>query len=73
MSSLANNHTLDFSSKGLVKTVRSLKGAGILFAGAGESGEEALYPAVLLPPRAPAENELESIVHIYPASDHPSD
>ncbi|CAL5870590.1 uncharacterized protein PFLUO_LOCUS4829 [Penicillium psychrofluorescens] len=48
---LANNHTLDFGTEGLVDTVWSLKRAGVAFAGAGETTDEARRPAVLhLPP-----------------------
>ncbi|KAJ5832744.1 hypothetical protein N7474_001055 [Penicillium riverlandense] len=49
---LANNHTLDFGTDGLVETVWSLKRAGVAFAGAGETTDEARRPAVLhLPSR----------------------
>lgn len=79
---LANNHTLDFCEEGLLETVRTLKRAGIAFAGAGESAEEAVRPAVLnLPPRkgtevrggdGAEEGESEYFkVHVYAASDHP--
>ena len=34
---LANNHTLDFCEPGLLETVRTMKQAGIAFAGAGET------------------------------------
>lgn len=71
--SLANNHTLDFSEEGLVETVRSSKDAGISFAGAGESREEALRPAVLHLRQASGKDELELVLHVYSASDHPAD
>lgn len=45
--SLANNHVLDFGTEGLVETVWGLREAGVRFAGAGESGDEAFKPAVL--------------------------
>lgn len=67
--SLANNHTLDFSEEGLLDTVRKLKDAGIPFAGAGESREEALQPAVL----GLKDGEDAYTVHVYSASDHPED
>ena len=83
--SLANNHTLDFGKEGLVETVRTLKHAGLKFAGAGESREEAIRPATLLLPR-PASKENESgmgdpnsgehkkhTIDVYSASDHPSE
>lgn len=69
--SLANNHTLDFETEGLLETVRTVKNAGIAFAGAGESREEAHRPAELL-----LENHNEDayyLVHVYSASDHPGD
>jgi poly-gamma-glutamate capsule biosynthesis protein CapA/YwtB (metallophosphatase superfamily) len=67
--SLANNHTLDFSEEGLLETVRTVKGAGIAFAGAGESHEEACRPAVL-----ELKHEEETYtVQVYSASDHPTD
>ncbi|KAL1967972.1 hypothetical protein VTN77DRAFT_2389 [Rasamsonia byssochlamydoides] len=49
--SLANNHTLDFGPEGLVETVWTLKKARIAFAGAGETTEEAISPAILALPR----------------------
>lgn len=49
--SLANNHTLDFGPEGLVETVWTLKKARIAFAGAGETTEEAISPAILGLPR----------------------
>lgn len=39
--SLANNHTLDFGKEALSDTFMTLDGAGILYAGAGESKERA--------------------------------
>jgi poly-gamma-glutamate capsule biosynthesis protein CapA/YwtB (metallophosphatase superfamily) len=63
---LANNHTLDFGVGGLVETVRSLRRAGVGFAGAGESVEEAQRPAALS-----LAGGYE--VHVYAASDHPRD
>ena len=49
--SLANNHTLDFGTEGLVETVWAVKGLGLGFAGAGESVDECRRPAVLDLPR----------------------
>ncbi|KAL1879440.1 hypothetical protein Plec18167_003894 [Paecilomyces lecythidis] len=49
--SLANNHTLDFSTEGLIETVWTLRKARIAFAGAGETTDEAFRPAVLCLPR----------------------
>ncbi|KAF2655523.1 polyglutamate biosynthesis protein [Lophiostoma macrostomum CBS 122681] len=67
--SLANNHTLDFAGPGLLETVRTVKSAGIAFAGAGESRDEACRPAVM-----ELKHEAESYtVHVYSASDHPRD
>lgn len=45
--SLANNHILDFEEQGLLDTLRSLGGAGILSAGAGRNSDEAARPIVL--------------------------
>lgn len=79
---LANNHTLDFGEKGLVETVRTLKGAKIAFAGAGESAGEETAPATLdLPSHrysGSKEGDEEAAetnfrVHVYAASDHPRD
>ena len=53
--SLANNHTLDFGNDGLIETAWTLRQAGIAFAGAGESPDQAFKPAVLYLPRAAQE------------------
>ncbi|MFN3396477.1 MAG: CapA family protein [Thermodesulfovibrionales bacterium] len=45
--SLANNHILDWGYKGLQETLEILKKAGIKYAGAGMSIQEAEYPAIL--------------------------
>jgi len=78
--SCANNHTLDFCEEGLFDTVKALKRAGIAFAGAGETREEATRPAILKLPRQSNDstensNEAESsfTIHVYAASDHPQD
>jgi poly-gamma-glutamate capsule biosynthesis protein CapA/YwtB (metallophosphatase superfamily) len=70
---LANNHTLDFCREGLVETVRTLKAAGIKFAGAGESREEATRPAVIEIPRGPGRDDSLPVhhIHVYAGSDHP--
>ncbi len=44
---LANNHTLDFGSRGLLETLRVLKANGIRQAGAGASAAEAAAPVIL--------------------------
>jgi len=68
---LANNHTLDFCEEGLLETVKTMKAAGIAFAGAGESQHEATRPAVLHLPSE--EDGRQHEIHIWAASDHPSD
>lgn len=45
--SLANNHMLDFESKGLIDTVRHLDSAGIAHAGVGRDTMEAVRPAIV--------------------------
>ncbi|KAJ5746182.1 hypothetical protein N7520_011364 [Penicillium odoratum] len=50
--SLANNHTLDYGTEGLIETVWTLKSAGISFAGAGQNTDEAYNPAILYLPRS---------------------
>lgn len=45
--SLANNHILDFKVPGMLETQRTLDAAGIRWAGAGGSLEEAARPAML--------------------------
>ncbi|KAJ5165828.1 Capsule synthesis protein CapA [Penicillium capsulatum] len=48
---LANNHTLDFGAEGLVETAWTLRDAGVAFAGAGESTNQAFKPVSLSLPR----------------------
>jgi poly-gamma-glutamate capsule biosynthesis protein CapA/YwtB (metallophosphatase superfamily) len=67
---LANNHTLDFSEPGLLETVQTVREAGIAFAGAGETREEATRPAVL---KLEAQNGKQHEIHIWAAADHPGD
>ena len=45
--SLANNHTLDYDVPGLLDTLRYLDEAGIAYAGAGRTLQEAESPAIL--------------------------
>jgi poly-gamma-glutamate synthesis protein (capsule biosynthesis protein) len=45
--SKANNHATDYGTEGLVATMRSLKAAGITYAGAGYSDKEAYAPGYL--------------------------
>jgi poly-gamma-glutamate capsule biosynthesis protein CapA/YwtB (metallophosphatase superfamily) len=66
---LANNHTLDFCEEGLIDTVGTVREAGIAYAGAGESIEEATRPAMLYLPAEDATRRNE--IHIWAASDHP--
>ena len=68
---LANNHTLDFSERGLLETVKTVKKAGIAFAGAGETGDEATRPAVLQLPASDGKSKHD--IHIWAAADHPRD
>ncbi|GIC89349.1 CapA family protein [Aspergillus udagawae] len=86
---LANNHTLDFGTDGLVETVWTMKESKIAFAGAGETTDESRRPAVLRLPRceahmqhhhghAHAQHDHDQpgksySVHVYAASDHPRD
>lgn len=44
---LANNHVMDFGTPGLVETLGSLEGAGLVAVGAGVDDEQAWRPAVL--------------------------
>ena len=66
---LANNHTLDFCEAGLIETVRTVRKAGIAFAGAGETQEESRKPAILRLPSSDPEKSHE--IHIWAAADHP--
>jgi poly-gamma-glutamate capsule biosynthesis protein CapA/YwtB (metallophosphatase superfamily) len=68
---LANNHTLDFSEPGLLETVKIVKKAGIAFAGAGETEDEATRPAILQLPTSDRRSKHE--IHIWAAADHPRD
>jgi len=68
---LANNHTLDFREEGLLETAKTVKAAGIAFAGAGENEDEATKPAILY--FSGEESEIEHEIHVWAASDHPSD
>ena len=74
---LANNHTLDFGTDGLVETVWTIKEAGISFAGAGETTDEGRRPAVLSLPRGSEKkgggDRNGHKVHVYSATDHPKD
>jgi len=68
---LANNHTLDFCEEGLLETVKTVKAAGITFAGGGEDQHGATRPAILYLPSE--ENGKQHEIHVWAASDHPSD
>ncbi|KAK3073256.1 hypothetical protein LTS18_014468, partial [Coniosporium uncinatum] len=71
---LANNHTLDFSRNGLLETVKTLKDAGIKYAGAGSDREEATAPAVLqLSRNSERGGNKAHYVHVFAAADHPQD
>ena len=45
--SLANNHTMNYGTEGLVQTMEVLRQAGIAFCGGGANREEAHQPAIL--------------------------
>jgi len=47
MCALANNHVLDWGDEGLKETLLTLKNAGIQFAGAGETIQQAMSPAIV--------------------------
>ena len=44
---LANNHIMDYGSKGLSDTISSLKSSGVNYTGAGENLEQATQPVYL--------------------------
>lgn len=69
---LANNHTLDFDEPGLAETVKTVREAGLAFAGAGTTEAEAQRPAILTLP-SPSHPSTPHKVCIWSASDHPSD
>ena len=66
--SLANNHTLDWEIGGLHETVETLSNAGVEYAGAGRSAEEAARPARL---RLGGDNGWD--VKCWSFADHSSD
>ncbi|KAJ9601860.1 hypothetical protein H2200_013659 [Cladophialophora chaetospira] len=66
--SLANNHTLDWEVEGLHETVKTLKEAGVEYAGAGRSTEEASQPATLR-----LGDDAGWDVNCWSFADHPSD
>jgi poly-gamma-glutamate capsule biosynthesis protein CapA/YwtB (metallophosphatase superfamily) len=68
---LAKNHTLDFCEEGLIDTVRTVRDAGINFAGSGESRDEATRPSILCLPANDANRSYE--IHVWAAADHPHD
>ena len=47
MLTVANNHTLDFAHNGLLKTIDTIRKAGVPFAGAGRNLDEASEPCYL--------------------------
>jgi poly-gamma-glutamate synthesis protein (capsule biosynthesis protein) len=47
LTTLANNHTLDFEEQGLLDTLQVLDAAGIRHAGAGKNAKEAAQPVLL--------------------------
>lgn len=57
---LANNHTLDFGTEGLVETVWGVRGVGVRFAGVGEGTDESRRAAVLELPRVSASSSLRA-------------
>jgi poly-gamma-glutamate capsule biosynthesis protein CapA/YwtB (metallophosphatase superfamily) len=70
---LANNHTLDFGVEGLEETIKCVRNAGVAFAGVGLNKVEAIRPAVLRLPRVDQAQDGEGFtIHVYAASDHPS-
>ena len=44
---LANNHTMDYGSEGMIQTLANLKRVGIVPSGGGRNSEEARKPAIL--------------------------
>lgn len=70
--SLANNHTLDWEVEGLIETVKTLNDAGVEFAGAGRTQEEARRPASLQLGGTELDTECWN-VRCWSFSDHPSE
>jgi poly-gamma-glutamate capsule biosynthesis protein CapA/YwtB (metallophosphatase superfamily) len=70
--SLANNHTLDWEVEGLIETVKTLSDAGVEFAGAGRTQEEAKRPAALQLGGTEIGTEYWN-VKCWSFSDHPSE
>jgi poly-gamma-glutamate capsule biosynthesis protein CapA/YwtB (metallophosphatase superfamily) len=85
---VANNHTLDFGTDGLVETIWTLKEGKVSFAGAGETTDESRRPAVLSLPSQKSsriqgsEDDAgaaqgaaagEHKIHVFSATDHPKD
>ena len=79
---LSNNHTLDFSEVGLSETISTVRDANIAFAGVGSDIFEVRNPAVLTLPRSPdatstptpkANSQRQHYIHVWAASDHPSE
>ncbi|KAJ9624596.1 uncharacterized protein PV06_06406 [Exophiala oligosperma] len=64
---LANNHTLDWNREGLLETVQTLTEAGIEFAGAGRTKEEASQPGTIKLGNG------SWLVKCWSFSDHPAD
>ncbi|KIW12881.1 hypothetical protein PV08_08068 [Exophiala spinifera] len=65
--SLANNHTLDWCREGLLDTVQALHDAGVGFAGAGRTVEEAAQPGIVKLGKG------SWTVKCWSFSDHPTD
>ncbi|KAF1815545.1 hypothetical protein P152DRAFT_505431 [Eremomyces bilateralis CBS 781.70] len=72
---LANNHVLDFREPGLRETIAAVEGTGISYAGARQSVEEEWTPAVLRVPREEGSEGGDGpfFVHVWAATDHPSE
>lgn len=63
--SCANNHAMDYSYDGIASTMRALRGAGVPFAGIGESLKAASAPAIFEVPASGARVAMISVTSTF--------